>query len=121
AYGEVSVLGVTLLVLLLILAKVYHRQTRQTRRFITTTGKGRAPKRFELGRARIPLLIVAWFFMAWYLILPTAVLAWTSLLPYLSTSVGEMVSQLSLTTNYGALFSDDNGVKSLWNSALLTL
>jgi iron(III) transport system permease protein len=119
-YGAVSALGVFLLILLLLLAKLYHRQTNQTRRFITLTGKSRGVRQFKLGRARIPAVIFTWFFLLWYLIFPTAVLAWTSLLPYLSTSFLDVWSKASLS-NYSLLISDTRALVSVGNSALLTL
>lgn len=119
-YGAVSALGVFLLLILLLMARLYRGQTRQSRRFITMTGKSGPVRKFRLGRARIPFLVGTWFFLTWYLILPTLMLAWTSLLPYLSTSVGDMWRRLTLK-NYGRLLSDDRGLTSLGNSALLTI
>lgn len=119
-YGAVSALGVFLLVLLLLLARIYHRQTRETRRFITMTGKSSGTRKFQLGRARTPFLVGTWFFLAWYLILPTAMLAWTSLLPYMSTSISQMWDQVTWH-NYTQVLSDNRALVSVWNSTLLTI
>lgn len=119
-YGAVSALGVLLLLILLLLARFYRRQTRQSQRFITMAGKAGSVRKFRLGKAKAPFLVAIWVFLLWYLILPTLVLAWTSLLPYLSTSVTSMWHKVTLN-NYGHLFSNDEGVRSLVDSAVLTV
>ncbi len=118
-YGAVSALGVLLVALLLVLARVYHAQTRQTRKFTTVTGKSGGVRKFKLGRAKVPLAVATWMFLVWYVLAPSAMLLWTSAVPYLSTSVSELLNNLTLD-NYTRLFSDQRGLVSVGNSALLT-
>ena len=120
AYGQIAAIAVTFLVLLLALAHAYRHLTRQANRFVTVTGKGFRPRQLPLGRAR-PLaiaLILAYFALA--VVLPLAILVWTSLTPYLAPPSREMVGQLSLA-QHRAVFENSRVGGAAWTSAWVSM
>jgi iron(III) transport system permease protein len=120
AYGQIAAIAVTFLVLLLALAHAYRHLTRQANRFVTVTGKGFRPRQLPLGRAR-PLaiaLILGYFALA--VVLPLAILVWTSLTPYLAPPSREMVGQLSLA-QHRAVFENSRVGGAAWTSAWVSM
>jgi iron(III) transport system permease protein len=94
-YGRVSALAMVFLVVLLVLAAVYHRLTRQAQRYRTVTGKGFRPRLFPLGRGRWPALAAVCVYFLLSVMAPLVILAWTSLIPY---RVGISAAGLKLLT-----------------------
>jgi iron(III) transport system permease protein len=94
-YGRVSALAMVFLVVLLVLAAVYHRLTRQAQRYRTVTGKGFRPRLFPLGRGRWPALAAVGVYFLLSVVAPLVILAWTSLMPY---RVGISAAGLKLLT-----------------------
>ena len=104
-YGAVGALTVSFLVLLVLLALLYQRMTKDARKYVTITGKNFRPLRFQLRRWRIPaaLVVTAYFIIS--VLFPLAILFWTSLLPYLSGVSAELAAQASFD-NYRRVFSN---------------
>lgn len=83
-YGGISALAVSFLVLLLGLSWFYQRQTKQSQRFVTITGKAAHGRPTQLGRWRAPAVALAWGYIVVAAGLPFVVLLLTSLMPYYS-------------------------------------
>jgi iron(III) transport system permease protein len=121
AYQLISAIAMTFLALLLVLAWVYRRFTRQAGRYVTVTGKGFRPRQLRLGRGRALgfAFVVAYFFLS--VAAPLGILAWTSLMPYQAPVSLEMLEKATLANHVEAL--GNARVKgatwnSLWVSAL---
>ena len=61
---------------------LYYRRIRDQSHYVTVTGRGLSPNRIELGRMRpIATFVIAGFLLV-AVILPVAILVYTSLSPY---------------------------------------
>jgi iron(III) transport system permease protein len=103
------------------LAYLYQRAVLlQQERFTTVTGKGYRPRVMELGRWRYPALalFVLYFFLS--VLLPLAVLVWTSLLPNYRPPSMEALSQLSLN-NYRLVLDQPQVLRTVWNTVVITV
>jgi len=79
-YALSSAFGVVLLAVAMVLMWGYFRATRTSERFRVVTGRGFRPRRVALGRWRYPALLVPGLYFL-IMILPLAMLFWTSLFP----------------------------------------
>ncbi len=120
AYGQIAAIAVTFLVLLLALAWAYRRLTRQASRFVTITGKGFRPRELKLGRLKpLAVALVALYFVL-AVLLPLAILCWTSLTPYLAPPSLEMLGQLTLSQHQAVLTNSRVG-GAAWTSTWVSL
>jgi ABC-type spermidine/putrescine transport system permease subunit II len=105
--GGASALSVLMLVLVLVLLAIYGRLSRHAERFATVTGKGFRPRPFDLGRLRYATagMLVLNFLLL--LAVPTAMLAWVSLLPFYQPVSFAALSRVTLD-NYRIVFSADH-------------
>jgi iron(III) transport system permease protein len=118
-YGLASAYGVVLLVIAIILIGLYLRFTRIGERFRVVTGKGFRPVRQKLGAAQIPatVLVVAYFVV---MLLPLAILLWSSLLPYYQTPSIGALSHLTLQS-YRNTIAQPMIIRALGNTIILVL
>jgi iron(III) transport system permease protein len=116
-YGDPSAYGVILLVILACLLYPFFLVTRQAQRFATVTGKGFRPHRISLGRWRyaagavmllVPILVV----------LPTFVLIWASLLPYLQVPSLHALATVTLR-NYATTVVDPHLIPAIVNTLIV--
>jgi iron(III) transport system permease protein len=118
--GLASAYAVTLLVLTT--AGVYFQSRLSTRgnRYATMTGKGFRPRLIDLGNWRY--LTVAIFLLYFFLIvvLPFAVLLWSSFQKFYSVPSVEALSRLTLEP-YRTILGHPNLMRSVWNSLLLAV
>jgi iron(III) transport system permease protein len=118
--GLASAYAVTLLVLTT--AGVYFQSRLSTRgnRYATMTGKGFRPRLIDLGNWRY--LTVATFLLYFFLIvvLPFAVLLWSSFQKFYSVPSVEALSRLTLEP-YRTILGHPNLMRSVWNSLLLAV
>lgn len=120
AYGQIAAIAVSFLCLLLALAWGYRRLTRHANRFITVTGKGFRPRQLKLGSLKpLAILFVAVYFLL-AVVLPLAILIWTSLTPYLAPVSREMVDQLTLS-QHKAVLSNSRVGAAAWTSTWVSL
>ncbi len=114
-YGPASALSMVTLVIVLGLGLFYLRATGGVRRFATMTGKFR-PHALRLG-PRGKAIAFTWLgvYLAAGLVLPIAVMAWTSFLPYF-TRLGPESAALLTLQNYQDVFSTGNGPLALRNT-----
>jgi iron(III) transport system permease protein len=118
-YGAVAVIGVFVLVIaaagLIISRRLTKRSPAQT-----VTGKGFRPKVTDLGRWRWVSFAVFLLFFAVTVVLPLAMLLWSSLLPSYRPPSFAALRTLSLH-NYLTLFSSPSLLDSLRNSVITAL
>ncbi|HQU48398.1 MAG TPA: ABC transporter permease subunit, partial [Casimicrobiaceae bacterium] len=120
AYGLIAVIAMSFLVLLLALAWLYRRMTRAAARFVTVTGKGFRPRQRKLGRAKpVAVAFVAVYFVL-AVLLPLAVLGWTSLMPYL-TPVRLDALRLVTLENHRAALESARVLHATWNSIWVSM
>ncbi len=94
-YGMAATFAVLMLVLAVGPLIYYQRIIGRSERYSTVTGKDYRQKKYELGRWRVLALIGVGTYVFFALILPLAILVWTSLIPFYqipSVSALEFVS-----------------------------
>jgi iron(III) transport system permease protein len=92
----------------------------QTERFSTVTGKGYRPRVIDLGSWRYPALALFFIYFFATVVLPLAVLVWTSLLPGYRPPSAEALSLASLN-NYRLVLSSPGVFRAAWNTVLITV
>jgi len=118
AYHIISTIAVFFLVILLVQAWGYQRLTRNANRFVTVTGKNFRPRLFKLGRWKwIALAVVGLYFLL-ATVVPLAMLAWTSLMPWMIPPSLAALSQVTWA-NHMAFFTDPLTLTALGNSLLI--
>jgi iron(III) transport system permease protein len=105
--GGASALSVLMLALVLVLLAIYGRLSRHAERFATITGKGFRPRPFDLGRLRYAAAGILVLNFLLLLVLPIAMLAWVSLLPFYQP-VSPAALALVTLDNYRTVFSPDH-------------
>lgn len=81
-YGKAAALGMSILSASIALIVLYRALTAESGKFVTISGRGYRPTVIELKRARIPLFIGIGALSFLMVVLPVAVLLYTSLVPY---------------------------------------
>jgi iron(III) transport system permease protein len=92
----------------------------QTERFSTVTGKGYRPRVIDLGAWRYPALALFFIYFFATVLLPLAVLIWTSLLPSYRPPSAEALSLASLY-NYKLVLQSPGVFRAAWNTVLITV
>ena len=105
--GGASALSVVMLALVLALLAVYGRLSRHAERFATITGKGFRPRPFDLGRLRYAAAGILVLNFLLLLLVPIAMLAWVSLLPFYQPLSMAALARVTLD-NYRTVFSPDH-------------
>ena len=118
-YGTVAVIGVFVLVLAAIGLIVSQRLTRRSPTQ-TVTGKGFRPRVTDLGRWRWLGFAAFLLFFVITVVLPLAMLLWSSLLPTYSPPSMQALRTVSLR-NYGTLFSSPALLDAVRNTAITAL
>jgi iron(III) transport system permease protein len=117
-YGQAGALSITLLVITTIGVFWQSRLQRQATAFQTVTGKGFRPRPMELGRWRIPALILVVVYFGIAVILPLATLLYASLIPFYASPSAESFSQLTLQ-HYAYVMRSGASVRAAINSFVL--
>lgn len=105
--GGASALSVLMLALVLVLLAIYNRLSRHAERFATITGKGFRSRPFDLGRLRYAAAGILVLDFLLLLVVPLAMLAWVSLLPFYQP-VSKAALALVTLDNYRTVFSPDH-------------
>lgn len=114
-YGFASVLSITLLVLTAILIVYYRRITKRKDDYMTVTGKGFNPRKWDLGKWKWPLTGALWIVTAAIWVLPVLVLF---IAGFHRFWLGEL--QLNaLTTQHLQILSTDIAATAFENSFLI--
>jgi iron(III) transport system permease protein len=117
--GGSSALSVLMLLLVLVLLYVYARLSRHAERFATITGKGFRPRPFDLGRLRYVAAAILVVDFVLLLLVPMAMLAWISLLPFFAPVSAASFKLLSLN-NYRTVLASDH-VELMINTMLVAV
>jgi iron(III) transport system permease protein len=116
--GEAGAFSVSLLALTAVGVFLYSRVARRAARYETVTGRGRRPRRFELGRWRFPALALAGGYLLVASLLPLLILAYASTQRFYSTPSLDGLSAVTLD-EYGSLLSNDATARAFANSFVL--
>jgi iron(III) transport system permease protein len=118
--GLASALATTLLLITTVGVYFQSRLSSRGSKYATMTGKGFRPRTIDLGRWRY---LTTAIFLAYFLaivVLPFAVLLWSSLQKFYAVPSMEALSRLTLDP-YRTILSYPNLTRSVWNSLLLAL
>ncbi len=119
-YGRAAALGMSALATAVVLIAVYRALTGESSRFVTISGRGWRPSVVPLGRARLPLFALVAGLSFVVVVLPVAVLLYTSLVPYSMVPGSQAFGQMSLRHWRDAL-DDSTSMLALRNSVFLSL
>ena len=117
-YGKAAAVGMSVLAASVILIIVYRVLTSESERYVTISSRGFRPAVVELKRARIPLFLVVGLLSLILIVLPVAVLFYTSLVPYSMVPSARAFSLMSWK-HWIEVLQDPISVLSLKNSLLL--
>ena len=96
-YGVAGVFGLLIMAPSLVALFFYFQSVKQSHRYAVITGKGYRPKTFILGPFRYLAVLFVFSYLMLAVVLPFAVLLWTSLLPSLRMPSREALSLLTLS------------------------
>ena len=117
-YGKAAAVGMSVLAASVILIIVYRALTSESEKYVTISSRGFRPAVVELKKARIPLFLVVGLLSLILIVLPVAVLFYTSLVPYSMVPSARAFSLMSWK-HWIAVLEDPISVLSLKNSLLL--
>lgn len=81
-YGKAAALGMSVLSASIALIVLYRYMTKESSKYVTISSRGFKPTQLELRRAKIPLFIIVGIISLLMVVLPVAVLLYTSMIPY---------------------------------------
>lgn len=114
AYGEAAAVALPFLAAGILLLFVYNRLIRRAERFVTVTGKAFRPSRIALGHWKAPAIAFVLLYLAFAVVLPIAVLLWTSFFGYRRIT-GSLLAAASLG-GYRDLFASGDFWHALGNT-----
>lgn len=117
-YGKAAAVGMSVLASSVILIIVYRALTSESEKYVTISSRGFRPAVVELKKARIPLFLVVGLLSLILIVLPVAVLFYTSLVPYSMVPSARAFSLMSWK-HWIAVLEDPISVLSLKNSLVL--
>lgn len=120
AFGQISALGVLIIVCLILLALAYQSFTRLAAQFVTVSGKAYRPRVNDLGRWRWlgAAIVVAYLLLA--VVAPLGMLLWASLMPYLAPMRWENISLITFE-NHSALLANPSILSATFKSIVVSL
>jgi len=119
-YGRAAALGMSVLAASVTLIVVYRALTAESEKFVTIAGRGFRPSTVALGRARLPLFALVGVLSVVLVVLPLAVLAYTSFVPYSMLPGARAFAAMSLR-HWHAVLTDPISILALKNSVFLAL
>ncbi len=119
-YGQAAALGMSALALSVVLIAVYRRLTAEGERFVTVSGRGWRASTIALGRWRWPLFVAIALLSFVVVVLPVAVLLYTSFVPYAMVPSAEAFAQMSWR-HWVDAFEDPISRLALHNSLFLAV
>jgi iron(III) transport system permease protein len=117
-YGKAAAVGMSVLATSVTLIYVYRALTAESERYVTISSRGFRPAVIELKGARIPLFLVVGFLSLILIVLPVAVLFYTSLVPYSMVPSARAFSLMSWK-HWIDVLNDPISLLSLKNSVFL--
>ncbi len=119
-YGKAAAVGMSVLVASVTLIVVYRALTAESEKFVTVSSRGYRPSVIELGKARMPLFGLVGLLSFALVVLPVAVLLYTSLVPYSMVPSARAFSLMSLK-HWTAVLEDPISLLALKNSLFLAV
>jgi iron(III) transport system permease protein len=119
-YGRAAALGMSVLATSVTLIYVYRALTAEGEKYVTIAGRGYRPTLIELGRARIPLFGAVALLSAAMIVLPVAVLLYTSFVPYTMVPSARAFSMMTLK-HWLDVLNDPLSLLALKNSLFLAV
>lgn len=119
-YGQAAALGMSALATSVALIWVYRALTAESGKFVTISSRGYRPTVIELGRARLPLFIVVALLSLVVIVLPVAVLLYTSFVPYSMVPSAQAFAQMSWR-HWVEVVEDPISLLALRNSLFLAV
>ncbi|MGH8599740.1 MAG: ABC transporter permease [Burkholderiales bacterium] len=119
-YGKAAALGMSVLAASIGLIVLYRALTSESGKFVTISGRGYRPTVIELKRARVPLFAAIGVLSFIMIVLPVAVLLYTSLVPYSMVPSIHAFSMMSLK-HWTEVLNDPASLLSLKHSVFLAV
>jgi iron(III) transport system permease protein len=119
-YGQAAALGMGVLIAAITLIVVYRALTAEGDRYVTVTGRGFKPGIIALKRWRMPLLAIIGLLSFVMIVVPIAVLLYTSMIPY-SMVPGPRAFALMGWKNWAEVLHDRLTLQALRNSLFLAV
>jgi iron(III) transport system permease protein len=119
-YGKAAALGMSVLAASIGLIVLYRALTSESGKYVTISGRGYRPTLIELKRARTPLFIVIGILSFVMIVLPVAVLLYTSLVPYSMVPSARAFSLMSWK-HWIEVLEDPISLLALKNTLFLTV
>jgi iron(III) transport system permease protein len=117
-YGMAAAIGMSALAASITLIFLYRRLTKEGEKYVTVSSRGYRPSIIDLKGARYPLFGIVGVISFILIVLPVAVLLYTSLIPYSMAPSAKAFASMSWR-NYSEVLSDPVSLLSLKNSLLL--
>jgi iron(III) transport system permease protein len=118
--GLASAYAVTLLVITTVGVYFQSRLSTRGSKYATMTGKGFRPRLIDLGPWRYLAIAIFLVYFLLIVVLPVAVLLWSSLQKFYSVPSMEALSRLTLDP-YRTILGHPDLLRTVWNSVLLAL
>jgi iron(III) transport system permease protein len=119
-YGKAAAVGMSVLAISVTLIYVYRALTSESERFVTISSRGYRPTVIRLGKARMPLFTLVALLSFMMVVLPVAVLLYTSFIPYTMVPGARAFSAMSLK-HWIAVLDDPLSLLALKNSLILSV
>ncbi len=119
-YGKAAAVGMSVLAASVTLIVVYRALTAESEKYVTVSSRGFRPTVIELGKARMPLFFVVGVLSFVLIVLPVAVLMYTSLVPYSMVPSARAFSMMSLK-HWHDVLGDPISLLALKNSLFLAV
>lgn len=119
-YGKAAALGMSILSASIALIVLYRYLTAESGKFVTISGRGYRPALIRLNRARTPVFLGVGLLSFLMIILPVAVLVYTSLIPYSMVPSARAFSLMSLK-HWIDVLEDPISILALKNSLFLAV
>jgi iron(III) transport system permease protein len=117
-YGKAAAVGMSALAAAVLLIYLYRWMTRESERYVTVSGRGFKPALIELKGSRYPVMGFVGLLSFMLIVLPVAVLFYTSMIPYVMTPSAKAFSLMSWK-NWTDVLKDPVSLLSLKNSLTL--
>ncbi|MEO6030860.1 MAG: iron ABC transporter permease [Burkholderiaceae bacterium] len=119
-YGRAAALGMSVLATSVALIYVYRALTAESGKFVTISSRGYRPTVIELKRARMPLFVLVALLSLVMVVLPVAVLLYTSFVPYSMVPSAKAFSMMSWG-HWSEVLQDSTSILALKNSVFLAV
>jgi len=119
-YGKAAAVGMSVLAASVTLIVVYRALTAESEKYVTISSRGFRPTVVELGRAKAPLFGAVALLSFILIVLPVAVLLYTSLVPYSMVPSARAFSMMDLR-HWISVLADPISLLALKNSLFLAV